>query len=47
MNNFVNLNGHRYSANKNYERELKRTYECIKKQTKIFKLQNECNKFME
>ena len=47
MNNFVNLNGHRYSSNKNYERELKRTYECIKKKTKIFKLQNECNKLME
>ena len=47
MNIFVNLNGHRYSSNKNYERELKRTYECIKKKTKIFKLQNECNKLME
>lgn len=47
MNNFVNLNGHRYSSNKNYERELKRTYEYIKKKTKIFKLQNECNKLME
>lgn len=47
MNNFVNLNGYRYSSNKNYERELKRTYESIKKQTKIFKLQNECNKLTE
>lgn len=44
MKNFVNLNGHRYSSNKNYEKELRSTYELIKKQTKIFKLQNECNK---
>ena len=45
MKNFVNLSGHRYSSNKNYEIELKRTYEDIKSKTKIFKLQNECNKY--
>lgn len=44
MKNFVSLNGHRYSSNKSYEKELRSTYELIKKQTKIFKLQNECNK---
>lgn len=45
MKNFVNLSGHRYSSNKNYEVELKRTYMDIKSKTKIFKLQDECNKY--
>lgn len=44
MRNFVNLNGHRYSSSKTYERKLRITYNEIKKDTKIFMLQNECSK---
>lgn len=45
MKNFVNLNGHRYSSDKGYEKKLKDKYLEIKSKTKIFKLQNECDKY--
>lgn len=45
MKNFVNLNGHRYSSDKNYEGKLKKKYLEIKNNTKISKLQDECNKY--
>lgn len=45
MKNFVNLNGHRYSSDKNYEGKLKKKYQEIKNNTKISRLQNECNKY--
>ena len=44
MKNFVNLGGHRYSSDKNYEEKLKKKYQEIKSKTKIFKLQDECSK---
>lgn len=44
MKNYVTLIGsYRYSSNKNYERDLKKTYTSIKNSTKIYKLQYECN----
>jgi len=45
MKNFVNLNGHRYSSDKNYEGKLKKKYLEIKNNTKISKLQDACNKY--
>lgn len=48
MKNYVTLKGgHRYSSNPKYESELKKAYQEIVRNTKISKLQDECNKLSE
>lgn len=38
MNNFVNVNGHRYASSQTYETKLKKTYYAIKHSTQIHTL---------
>lgn len=45
MENYVTLNGKRYSQNPRYESILKSTYQTIKSTTNISRLQNECSHY--
>ena len=47
MDNYITLNGQRYSQNPKYESILKSTYKTIKSTTNIYRLQNTCSHFYD